>query len=282
MSVWNWCLEKDDKTLATGWNQVGDYWYLFDVNGSMKTGWYEDTNGKYYYLSETTTDKFPQGAMVTGWIQLNSKWYYLYEATNESQGEYIGTTAYSCTKTIAEKEYSFDKDGVWIKNTNLLSDNGADFIGSWEGFWSKANYDPCYPGVENYITIGYGTTYEAMPSAFPNGIDSTCTVEQAREWLEKEAQTCAEIIRADLDSKNICLNKNQLDALISFAYNCGTGALLGSTLYKNIVAGVTDSDTITANFQAWSKANGVTSAGLLKRRNSEAALFLNADYSGNS
>ncbi|OOM17233.1 putative cell wall binding repeat protein [Clostridium saccharobutylicum] len=284
MSKWCWALEEDDKTLATGWNQVGDYWYLFDSNGAMKTGWYQDNNGKWYYLNDYTDDKFPQGAMVTGWKQINSKWYYFYKSTDASQAEYIGTTSYSCTKTIDGKDYSFDKDGVWIENTNILSDNGADFTGSWEGFWSQAQYDPYYPNDQRYITIGYGTTYSAMPSAFnsDNPLNTTCTIEQAREWLEKEAQTCAETIKSDLDSKGISLNQNQLDALISFAYNCGTGALLGSTLYKNIVAGVIDSDIITANFQAWSKANGVTSAGLLKRRNSEAQLYLNADYIGNN
>lgn len=46
----------------------------------------------------------------------------------------IGTTAYSCTKTIDSKDYIFDAEGVWVENQNILSDKGADFIGSWEGF----------------------------------------------------------------------------------------------------------------------------------------------------
>lgn len=276
MAQWKWCLVGDDKKLLTGWQKVGDYWYYLDFNGVMVTGWWQDANGKWYYLND-------KGQMVTGWLQYNDKWYYLYEANNPSQAEYMGTTAYSCTKTLGDdKTYSFDKNGVWIENTNILSDKGADFIGSWEGFWSKADYDPCYPGVEKYITIGYGTTMEAIPSAFPNGIDSTCTVEQARQWLEEEAQSCAETIKSDLNSKSVSLNQNELDALISFAYNCGAGALLGSTLYKNICSGTKDAETITSNFQAWSKANGVTVQGLYKRRTSEAALFLNGDYTGNN
>ncbi|MBE6089826.1 MAG: cell wall-binding protein [Clostridium beijerinckii] len=276
MSQWKWCLEDENGKLLTGWVKVGDYWYYLNSNGAMTIGWYKDSNGKWYYLNDN-------GQMTTGWLQYKDKWYYLYEATNAVQGEYLGTTAYSCTKTLSDgKKYTFDENGVWIENTDLLSDDGAKFIGSWEGFYSHAYEDPYYPGNESWWTIGYGTTYAVTPSAFPNGLNSICTEEQAIGWLKDEAQECAQTIKADLDSKGVSLNQNQLDALISFAYNCGTGALLGSTLYRNIVAGVRDSATLTANFQAWSKANGQTSQGLLKRRTSEAALFLNADYTGNN
>lgn len=242
MSKWQWCLGKEDGTLATGWNKVGDYWYFMGANGIMKTGWYQDPNSKWYYLKDN-------GQMATGWVKLNDKWYYLYEATNAVQGEYIGTTAYKCTKTLNDgKTYTFDDNGVWIENVNILSDKGADFIGGWEGLWLKAEYDPCYPEIDKYITIGYGTTKESRLDAFPNGINSTCTIEQARQWLIEEGQEKAQTIKNDLDSKDIFLNQNQLDALISFAYNCGVGSLLGSTLYKNIVAGVRDVDIITTNF----------------------------------
>jgi lysozyme len=278
MSIWKWCLLKDDNTLATGWQKVGDYWYFMDSNGTMKTSWYQDQNSKWYYLKDN-------GQMATGWIQYNDKWYYLYEATNAAQGEYIGTTAYSCTKILSDgKSYTFDKDGVWIENTNILSDNGADFIGSWEGLWLKADYDPIYPGVDKYMTIGYGTTKETLPEAFPDGINSTCTKEQAREWLIYEGRDKAETIKSDLDNKNISLKQYEMDALISFAYNCGAGqdGLLGSTLYKNVVAGIRDMATITANFQAWSNDDkGNKIPGIYRRRTSEAALFLNGDYTGN-
>ncbi|WP_077364265.1 lysozyme [Clostridium saccharoperbutylacetonicum] len=129
--------------------------------------------------------------------------------------------------------------------------------------------------------MGYGTTYAVTPEAFPNGLASTCTKEQAIEWLKDEAENCAERIKSALVNANVTLTQNELDACISFAYNCGTGALLASTFWKNVISGVRDTATIVADLQTWSKANGVTSTGLLKRRNSEAALFLNADYTVN-
>jgi lysozyme len=261
---WKWCLEDDNKKLLTGWQRIGDYWYYLNVNGAMATGWLKDTDSKWYYLDEST------GRMQTGWKQINNKWYYL------------NNNGSMAVNTITPDGYKIDINGVW--QDSLLSDSGAEFIGSWEGFWSQAQYDPYYPNDKRYITIGYGTTFEAMPSAFnsSNPLDSTCTKEQAIKWLKDEAKNCAETIKAALDSAGITLNQNELDACISFAYNCGTGALLDSTFWKNVIGGVRDSDTITANLQAWSKANGVTSAGLFKRRLSEAALFLNGDYTGNN
>lgn len=273
---WSWCLVKDDATLATGWQQIGDFWYFLEGNGSMKTGFLNNS----YYLNDLENSDIPVGAMVTGWFNSDNKWYYFETESNGNKGLMYKNGTY----TIGGKDYTFDDKGIWIEDTNLLSDKGADFIGSWEGFWSQAKYDPYYPNDKRYITIGYGTTYESIPGIFnmDNPLNTTCTVEQAREWLEREAQECAKAIKSDLNSKDVSLRQNKLDALISFAYNCGTNALLNSTLYKNICNGVTDSDVITSNFQAWSNSNGKRSEGLYKRRTSEAALYLNADYTGNN
>lgn len=273
MSKWCWCLENENGQLLTGWVQVGDYWYYLKPNGAMATGWLQDSNSsKWYYLNSN-------GQMQTGWLKDDNKWYYLNESHNDTYDK--GVMVSNCTIDINGTSYTFDTDGVWRKY--ILSDKGADFIGSWEGFWEKADYDKCWPGVDKYMTIGYGTTKEARPDAFPNGIDSTCTIEQARIWLIEEGQDKAQTIKSDLDSRGIELTQNELDALISFAYNCGEGqkGLLGSTLYKNIVAGIRDSDIITSNFSVWNKSNGKVEPGLTRRRKSEASLFLNSDYTGN-
>lgn len=240
---WKWCLIDETNNLLTGWKQVEGLWY---------------------YLN-------PNGVMATGWIKDKEKWYYLNEK---------GVMLSNCNIEIKGKTYSFNSDGAM--NENILSDKGADYIGRWEGLWLKADYDPCYPGEEKYITIGYGTTYEARPDSFPSGLNSTCTIEQARKWLIEEGKDKAEDLKNDLDSRGIKLEQHEIDALISFAYNCGAGALLSSTLYKNIVNSVRDVDTITSNFVAWNKANGKVEPGLTRRRISEATLFLTANYSGNN
>jgi lysozyme len=63
----------------------------------------------------------------------------------------------------------------------------------------------------------------------------------------------------------------QLDALVSFAYNVGTGNLLKSTLLKKHKAG--DYDGAAAEFAKWNKANGQEMAGLTRRRAAEAKLY---------
>jgi lysozyme len=227
-TIWN--LIKDDGTLATGWYKVGDYWYYFNTNGEMLTGWFKDaTNDKWYYLNSN-------GQMQTGWIKDNDKWYY-----SGSDGAIYANGSY----TIDDKIYSFDSDGV-MQETGL-STAGAKFIGSWEGFYSNAYEDPYYPGDKKWWTIGYGTTYAVTPNAFPNGLNSTCTEDQAIQWLKDEAKNCSETIKLELNNKGVSLNQNELDALISFAYNCGSDALIGSTLFKNIVAGIRDESIITRN-----------------------------------
>ena len=39
----------------------------------MRTGWFLDTNGAWYYLSKS-------GAMATGWVKVGGTWYYLKES----------------------------------------------------------------------------------------------------------------------------------------------------------------------------------------------------------
>ena len=227
----------------------------------MAVGWFKDSDSNWYYLNSN-------GQMQTGWYQdTDGKWYYLNEVHSDTYD--VGVMVHDCTLDINGKTYSFDKKGVW--KDSYVSDECIDFIKSWEGYYSKPYYD-CV-GVK---TLGYGMTGEEI-----EGIDYV-TEEQAtemlKEWINKKY---APVIKSDLDSKGITLKQNEFDALVSFAYNCGTAGLLGSTLYKNICAGIRDSNTIISNFQAWSNGGGHRIEGLYRRRTKEAAMFLNSDYTGN-
>lgn len=51
-------------------------WYAFDEKGRMRTGWFMDVDGRWYYLNEAHDGTY--GAMVTGWIfGKDGYWYYL-------------------------------------------------------------------------------------------------------------------------------------------------------------------------------------------------------------
>lgn len=253
----------------TGWVFINGKYYYFNENCIMQTGWIK-IKEEWFYLDSS-------GAMKTGWLNDNGIWYYLEEQSNGHMGKcYI-----NCSSNINGKQYSFDKKGQLIEQ-NLVSEKCVGFIGSWEGFYEKVYADPYYgESVKDYWTIGYGTCYCSIPEAFPDGLESTCTKEQALNWLKQEASKYSEKLKNDLDNKGVSLTSNEFDALISFAYNCGIQSLFGSTLYNYICNGGRDSLKVKEYFRMWNKANKEYSDGLDRRRISESNLFITGDYSGN-
>ncbi len=261
MSQWKWCVENQDGTITKGWYENNSKWYYLKDNGAMATGWIEDKDGRWYYLDES-------GAMQTGWLKDNGKWYYLEPNSTGYKGQMYG----NCTATVNGKSYVFDSTGALIED-NLISSKGIDFIKSWEGFYPNKYYD-CV-GV---LTQGYGLTGKEIED-LPATITEEKATELLKDWINRKY---APVVKKDLDSKNVHLKQHEFDALVSFAYNCGTSGLLGSTLYRNIVAGIRDKNTITSNFQAWSNGGGKRIEGLYRRRTKEAAMFLNGNYTGNN
>ncbi len=137
-----------------------------------------------------------------------------------------------------------------------ISDAGVAFIEAHEGCKLEAYLDSV--GIP---TIGYGHT-----SGVSEG--DTCTQEQADQWLRddlSEAEDCVNKVVA------VPLTQNQFDALCSFTFNLGCGALKGSTLLRLLNQG--DTENSAKEFVKWDRAGGKVVAGLLKRRQDEQALF---------
>ncbi len=171
----------------------------------------------------------------------------------------MGECYVDCKTTIDGKEYCFDSNGHLIEDSNSgLSDKGAEFISSWEGFtstWEDVG--------DGYWTIGIGiaTSGTLGQQVYNSGIKS-CTRDQAYKWLEEECASCYKIIKAKLDGNNIILSECQINSLISMAYNIGASSLVGSSLFKAICNGVNDNSTIISGFEKWSYCNGVVWEGL--------------------
>lgn len=144
-----------------------------------------------------------------------------------------------------------------------ISQEGLDLIKNYEGFSSKPYL--CSAGVP---TIGYGATY------YPNGKRVSLTDESiTEEWAEVMLAKMLEYYEQEVDAMTTDLiNQHQFDALVSFAYNCGTQNLKKSTLLK-IVNINPNEPNIELEFMKWNKAKGKTIAGLTKRRAAEAALY---------
>lgn len=147
-----------------------------------------------------------------------------------------------------------------------ISPNGIKFIQSFEGFSSKA-YDD---GVGVW-TIGWGTTRYEDGTKVKRG--DSITVERAVELFMHDLSEFESAVKR---SVKVPLNQNQYDALVSFTYNVGIGALQGSTLLKKLNAG--DYSGAAAGLLAWNKGrvNGVLKElkGLTRRRQAERELFL--------
>jgi lysozyme len=143
-----------------------------------------------------------------------------------------------------------------------VSNSGVDIICDFEGKRLVA-YDD---GVGVW-TIGFGTTI------YPNGIKvkkgDTCTEAQAKSYMAHDLKKFEQAVNGAV---NIPLNQNQFDALVSLAYNIGTGAFNKSTLVKKLNAG--DIRGAADQFDVWINAGGKRMQGLVKRRAREKALYL--------
>ena len=143
-----------------------------------------------------------------------------------------------------------------------VSNLGVDLICGFEGKRLVA-YDD---GVGVW-TIGFGTTI------YPNGIKvkkgDTCTEAQAKSYMAHDLKKFEQAVNGAV---NIPLNQNQFDALVSLAYNIGTGAFNKSTLVKKLNAG--DIRGAADQFDVWINAGGKRMQGLVNRRAREKALYL--------
>lgn len=144
-----------------------------------------------------------------------------------------------------------------------ISQAGIDLIKSFEGCYLKAY--KCPAGV---WTIGWGTT-EPINGVKPHA-GMKITQKQADDLLVKNLKNYEDTVNKYVTYKGF--NQNQYDALVSFAYNCGCGALKTSTLLKKLNKG--DVQGAANEFLRWNKANGKVLTGLTRRRNAEKELFL--------
>lgn len=166
---------------------------------------------------------------------------------------------------------------------------GIELIKSFEGI---PDGDPSTVNLDAYLdpvgiwTIGWGhaITYQGTflrgpqnkgiaRALYPDGI----TLAQAEMLLRGELVNFA---RDVLRLAKVPLNDGQFAALVSFAFNCGSGNLGNSTLLRKLNAG--DVAGAADQFLVWNKArrNGVLVElpGLTRRRRAERALFLGQDW----
>lgn len=139
------------------------------------------------------------------------------------------------------------------------SDAGLGMITRLEGEVLRVYKDPV--GIP---TIGVGHVVRPGES-FPNGI----TKEESRELLRKDVAIAEDAVN---DAVKVPLSQDQFDALVSFTFNVGTGALRKSTLLRLLNQG--DYQGAADQFPKWRMAGGKVLQGLVNRRKAERQTFM--------
>lgn len=137
-----------------------------------------------------------------------------------------------------------------------VSADGIEFIASWEGFRADA-----YRDVVGIWTIGYGHT-EGVRAG------QRVTRREALGLLRLDARIAEHAVEHLV---TVRLSQRQFDALVSFTFNCGTGALSQSTLLDLLNAG--RYGAVPGELLKWVNAGGAPVAGLVNRRKAECRMW---------
>lgn len=158
-----------------------------------------------------------------------------------------------------------------------LSHDGIALVQEFEGCLKRMpdGRFKAYTCPAGVLTIGWGTTNEHGHHFTP---DTVWTRTQC------DAAFVEDMVAFENDVKKLVttpLTQGEFDALTSFSYNCGSGALAKSTLLRKVNAG--DMADAAQEFKKWNKGGGRVLAGLTRRRASESLMFQgikDADHDG--
>lgn len=96
-----------------------------------------------------------------------------------------------------------------------------------------------------------------------------CTPAQAEAWFLEDTKGAVDAVNRLV---TVELKQVQFDALASFTFNAGIGALEGSTLLT--LTNQRQFERAGAEFMKWVHVKGQVNKGLVKRRTLEQALYL--------
>ena len=90
-------IDPDTSQRHTGWLYLNDYWYYFDNDGNLVTGWFKMPSGYTYCFEDSGIvhrgwatrdgDRYycrPSDATLqTGWLEMDGEWYYFDRTTGK-------------------------------------------------------------------------------------------------------------------------------------------------------------------------------------------------------
>ena len=141
-----------------------------------------------------------------------------------------------------------------------LTDEGLALIKHFVGFAPEIYICP-----GGWPTIGYGhVVRDDERSRFVDGIDEATAEGLLRCDIETAEWAVLRLIRVPLED-------GRFDALCSFAFNLGAGALQRSTLRRKVNR--EEQDTVPRGLGRWVWAGGRKLKGLIRRREAEAEFY---------
>lgn len=140
-----------------------------------------------------------------------------------------------------------------------VTQDGIGLIKRFEGFSATVYICPA-----GYPTIGYGHLVREA-ERYEQGI----TEAEAEDLLRRDVQTAEKAVLCLID---VPLTDGQFDALVSFTFSLGAGALQRSTLRRKVNRQA--HSEVPEQFKHWVWARGKKLAGLINRRAAEANKYL--------
>lgn len=132
--------------------------------------------------------------------------------------------------------------------------------------FERCSLRPYSDGKNGKFSVGWGHQILAEDDIDPE--NDIISQTEADMFLERDIKRVEEAIMRNV---RVELNQNQFDALVSFVYNLGEGALRKSTLLKRLNTG--DYDSVPYEMLKWVHFNGKPNRGLKIRRKLEADVW---------
>ena len=147
----------------------------------------------------------------------------------------------------------------------IISKTGIALIKEFEGVVLRAYQCPA-----QIWTIGIGHTSAAgAPQVVPG---MTITEDQAEQILASDLGQYEDGVNSCIE---VDLNQDEFDALVSFAFNCGVGALAESTLRRRLNANEDKPTVFKEELPRWTSGG---MPGLIRRRDAEVKLATTGQF----
>ncbi len=110
--------------------EIGEHTYIFEANGAMREGWYQDGQDWYYYNTS--------GLIASGWRAIKGYWYYL-DPNNDNK------LVSGRWKTIGNNWYHFRPSGAM--STHWLAIGGNWYYLAGDGAMRTGWQSGMVPGI---------------------------------------------------------------------------------------------------------------------------------------